>query len=220
MRQAQEGLRGEGSRRAAPAAAQGPAWLGATRDRLAFLRGFLRHPVQVSSVLPSGARLERRLVRCTRVDRARLVLELGPGTGGTTRALLSAMRADARLLAIEIDPGFYARLRHRLCDPRCDVHLGSAEDIEAILSAYGLSAPDVIVSGIPFSTLPRRAADGIAAAIARVLAPGGRFVAYQVRAAVAQYATPYLGAAQHEWEWLNLPPGRVFTWTKGGPPGR
>jgi hypothetical protein len=59
-------------------------------------------------------------------------------------------------------------------------------------------------------------ADRIAAEVARVLAPGGRFVAYQVRDAVASFTTPYLGQPLKEWEWVNIPPVRVFTWTRAG----
>lgn len=187
-------------------------------DQAAFLRGFLRHPGQVGSVIPSSTRLEQRLVRCAHPADAAVVLELGPGTGGTTRALLAAMRADARLLAIELDPAFNAHLSRNIRDPRFSAHLGSAEEIEQTLAAYRLPAPEVIVSGIPFSIMPAEVGDRIAAAIARVLAPGGRFVAYQVRAHVTGYASPYLGTPQRQWEWINIPPVCVFTWTKSQAP--
>lgn len=187
-------------------------------DQAAFLRGFLRHPGQVGSVIPSSTRLEQRLVRCAHPADAAVVLELGPGTGGTTRALLAAMRADARLLAIELDPAFNAHLSRNIRDPRFSAHLGSAEEIEQTLAAYRLPAPEVVVSGIPFSIMPAEVGDRIAAAIARVLAPGGRFVAYQVRAHVTGYASPYLGTPQRQWEWINIPPVCVFTWTKSQAP--
>jgi hypothetical protein len=50
--------------------------------------------------------------------------------------------------------------------------------------------------------------------VATVLAPGGRLVAYQVRAHVAQYVSPHLGEPVMQWQWLNVPPVRVFTWTR------
>lgn len=200
-----------------PHAANGSARSG-NGDRAAFLRGFLRHPGQVGSVTPSSMRLEQRLVRSARAAGARVVVELGPGTGGTTRALLKAMRPDARLMAIELDPGFHARLSGAIRDPRFSMHLGSAEHIAGVLAAHQLPAPDAVISGIPFSTMPPEVADRIAAAIARVLAPGGRFVAYQVRAHVARYTKPYLGTPQQQWEWINVPPVRVFTWARGGAP--
>lgn len=185
-------------------------------ERLAFLRGFVAHPGQVGSVIPSSHVLEQRLVRSARLLRARCVVELGPGTGGTTRAFLRAMPATAQLLAIELNEDFAARLRGSIRDPRLTVVHGSAEFIDRFLVERGLPAPDAVISGIPFSTMPHEVADRIAAGIARVLAPGGRFVAYQVRGHVADYAAPYLGRPRKEWELVNIPPVRVFTWTTGG----
>jgi phospholipid N-methyltransferase len=184
------------------------------RDDIAFLKGFLQHPDQVGSVIPSSSFLEQRLVRAAQVATARCVVELGPGTGGTTRAFLDAMRIDATLLAVELSPTFHARISNTIDDARFMAQLGSAENIGEFLAARRLPAPDAVISGIPFSTMPAEVADRIAQAIAKVLAPGGRFVAYQVRAHVAEYATPYLGPAKKQWEMLNIPPVRVFTWTK------
>jgi phospholipid N-methyltransferase len=190
--------------------------LQALRERVAFLRGFIAHPDQVGSVIPSSHVLEQRLVRSARLQRARCVVELGPGTGGTTRAFLKALPAGAHLLAIELSEEFAARLRASIHDPRLAVVRGSAEFIDRFLSEHGLPAPDAVISGIPFSTMPREVADRIAAEIARVLAPRGRFVAYQFRAHVAGYVTPYLGAPQRAWEMVNIPPVRVFTWERPG----
>ncbi|MCX7901048.1 MAG: methyltransferase domain-containing protein [Burkholderiaceae bacterium] len=183
-------------------------------DQIAFLRGFIAHPEQVGSVWPSSSFLERRLVRAAQAEQARSLVELGPGTGGTTRALLAAMRPEARLLAIELNADFHARLRARLDDPRVIVQLGSAEELPELLQRWRLPAPEVIVSGIPFSTMPKASAERIAAAIAQCLAPGGRFVAYQVRGHVARFLAPHLGAPRVRWEIVNVPPLRVFRWVK------
>lgn len=190
--------------------------LEALQERIAFLRGFFAHPDEVGSVIPSSHALEQRLVRSARLLHARCVVELGPGTGGTTRAFLKAMPASSSLLAIELNGDFAVRLRTSIRDPRLAVARGSAEFIDRFLAEHGLPAPEAVISGIPFSTMPRETAERIAAGLARALAPGGRFVAYQVRAHVAAYATPHLGASSKEWELLNIPPVRVFTWTRAG----
>jgi phospholipid N-methyltransferase len=183
-------------------------------DRLAFLGGFLRNPALVGSVIPSSPQLEDRLVRLAGVAQARTVVELGPGTGGTTRAFLRAGRDDLRVLAIELSTDFHARLERTLRDPRLVVQWGSAEHIGEFLSAHGLPAPDAVISGIPFSTMPAAVGDRIARAVADALAPGGRFVAYQVRGHVARFTTPYLGTPLREWELVNIPPMQVFRWDK------
>ncbi|HEX2544089.1 MAG TPA: methyltransferase domain-containing protein [Ramlibacter sp.] len=185
------------------------------RDGAEFLRGFLRNPAQVGSVIPSSPQLEQRLVRNAGIADARCAVELGPGTGGTTAALLRALPAQGRLLAIELDPQFHRHVAGTLQDARLALELGSAERIEEFLVAHGMERPDAIVSGIPFSTMPAEVSQRIAAVIARVLRPGGRFVAYQVRPHVERFLTPELGAPlQREWELLNVPPVRVFTWVK------
>lgn len=188
--------------------------IGQLRDSFEFLRGFVRNPAQVGSVVPSSRWLEQRLVRQAGIAQARTVVELGPGTGGTTAALLQALPAAGRLLAIELDPDFHHHLRASLADPRLLLQQGNAERIADFLAAHHMPAPDAVVSGIPFSTMPPDLSERIAAAVAQVLRPGGHFVAYQVRAHVASFVAPYLGEPDKQWEVVNVPPVRVFTWVK------
>jgi len=182
-------------------------------DRLAFFRGFLKRPKQVGSIIPSSRFLERRVTRATRAHRAKLIVELGPGTGGTTRALLRAMQPDARLLAIEINPHFVEVL-DRWPDARLIVKQGSAADLGAILAELGLGAPDVIVSGIPFSTMARPIGLDILRAVYDALAPAGAFVAYQVRDRVHTLGREVFGRARVQTELLNVPPMRIYRWEK------
>jgi phosphatidylethanolamine/phosphatidyl-N-methylethanolamine N-methyltransferase len=190
---------------------QGPS-IG-SRHALAFIKGFLKNPARVSSVMPSSRFLERRLIERARIADARLVVELGSGTGGTTRALLAAMRPDAKLLSIEIESDFHA-LVQAIGDERLIAHCGTAADLPALLARYELGAPDAVVSGIPFSTIDPVIADSIAQGIHRALPTGGRFVAYQFRDHVARVTRPYLGTAHCAAVWLCVPPMRVFSWHK------
>jgi phospholipid N-methyltransferase len=118
-------------------------------EHIAFLRGFLKHPHQVGSIIPSSQFLERRIARLAEVGRARVVVELGPGTGGTTRALLKAMKENATLLCIELNANFHAILR-RIDDPRLILHLGSAGELREAMARHGIEGADAVISGIPF----------------------------------------------------------------------
>ena len=184
-------------------------------DRLEFLRAFLRSPRRVGSIVPSSRFLERRLVALSAVGGATTIVELGPGTGGTTRAILRAMSPHARLLCMEIDPQLYGLLR-RIEDPRLIAHLGSAERLPETLSKHGLPAPDVVISGIPFYTMDRTVGRRILDGISEVLPHGGYFLAYQLRDRVAQLCRPPLELTRVELELLNVPPMRVFRWQKNG----
>jgi phospholipid N-methyltransferase len=169
----------------------------------------------VGSIIPSSRFLERRIVKAAGIAEARVVVELGPGTGGTTRALLRSMRKDAVLLAIEINPRFVSLLR-RESDSRLIAHQGSADDLPAALELYDLPAPDVVLSGIPFSTMPKPIALGILRSVQQALAPGGTFVAYQVRDRVASLGREVFGSPKRQREVLNVPPMSVYSWVKQG----
>ena len=192
-----------------------PAPQPAPEHRLAFFRGFLKRPKEVGSVIPSSRFLEKRIVRSAQLRQAKIIVELGPGTGGTTRALLRALAPDAKLLAIEINPDFIPLLS-RIGDDRLIVHEGSATEIPQILAEHGLEKPDVIFSGIPFSTMPRALGKAILESARDVLAPGGRFVAYQFRDRVHTLGVEVFGRASRQLELLNVPPMRVWRWDVGG----
>ena len=179
--------------------------------RWTFLQQFFRHPLQVASVIPSSRFLERRVVEAANVSRADVVVELGPGTGGTTRALLAAMPSHARLLSIELNPRLHSLQAH-IGDERLIAHLGSACDLRETLDAYGLAAPDAVVSGIPFSTMTPAMGSGILEAVSAALAPHGRFVAYQWSNRVDELCQPILGPARSVTEIRNIPPMRVYQW--------
>jgi phospholipid N-methyltransferase len=186
-------------------------------DPIAFFSGFLKRPKEVGSVIPSSRFLERRIVASAELANAKTVVELGPGTGGTTRALLRAMRPDATLLAIEINPHFAVLLKNRIHDPRLVVHHGSATDIAAIVDKHDLPAPDVVLSGIPFSTMPRQLGLDILNSVDAGLAAGGRFVAYQFRDRVETLGREVFGPARKKLEIRNVPPMRVYRWDKASP---
>ena len=179
---------------------------------IAFLRGFLERPKEVGSIIPSSRWMERRITRTAEIASSKLIIELGPGTGGTTKALLQAMGPDAKLLAIEINPGFCELLNNTIRDERLIVHEGSAADIPEALVKHDLGAPDVVLSGIPFSTMPRTLGLSILQSVKDSLAPGGRFVAYQLRDVVHTLGKQVFGPAAIQLELLNMPPMRVYRW--------
>ena len=181
---------------------------------LAFFKGFLDEPKQVGSIIPSSRFLEKRLVKVAELGRADVAIELGPGTGGTTRAVLARMKPDARLLAIEINPKFARLLKRTIRDPRLIVHEGSAADIGDALRAHDLPPADVILSGIPFSTMDRELGLSILRSIDANLAPTGRFVAYQFRDRVEDLGRQVMGAPSVQLELLNVPPMRIYRWNK------
>jgi phosphatidylethanolamine/phosphatidyl-N-methylethanolamine N-methyltransferase len=183
-------------------------------ERVIFIREFLQRPQQIGSVIPSSRFLEQRLVELAGVRNAKTVVELGSGTGGTTRAILRAMRDDAKLLSVEINPELYA-LTRRISDPRLIPWLGSATELRETMARHDLAPADAVISGIPFSTMDEATGARVLQSVSASLAPGGYFVAYQVRRRVEALCRPFFGKPLVSIELLNIPPIWVYRWQKG-----
>lgn len=181
---------------------------------LTFLAGFLKHPREVGSVIPSSRSLIRRIVRHGDVSSARVVVELGPGTGVVTKQMLRHMRPDARLIALEINPLYIKTLQRDIQDPRFSIHAGPATEIQQALQTVGEHEVDLVVSGIPFSTLPKPEARRTLQRLNDRLSPDGRFVAYQFRSEVRKLGEPILGPATVRAGYWNFPPMRIFIWRR------
>lgn len=182
-------------------------------DLPTFFMAFVESPLQVGSIVPSSRHLLRRLIDVAGIASATTIVELGPGNGGSTRAILRAAPAQARILSIEVNPRLHALARN-IDDKRLIAHLGDAMHLKEILFRYGLGAPEVVISGIPFSTMRMPSATRLIEEISTVLAPGGRFVAYQVSTRVAKLVRPFMGKEHMEVELLNIPPMRVYRWVR------
>lgn len=183
---------------------------------LEFFLGFLRNPKEVGSVIPSSRFLIRRILECGSVADRRVIVELGPGTGVLTRELLHAMPRNGRLVAVEINTDFVGLLAREFDDPRLTVCEGHSTDLVACLAQAGEESADLVVSGIPFSTMTQGEGRRTLEAAREILAPGGRFVAYQFRSHVRRMAEPLFGPAVEKSEILNIPPMKVYTWTRDG----
>ena len=71
-----------------------------------FFKVFLRAPALTSAIVPSSPWLAERMVADVGLDQAKVVVELGPGTGAFTRAIQKEISPVRIFLAVEIDHRF------------------------------------------------------------------------------------------------------------------
>jgi len=181
-----------------------------------FLRGFLKHPVMVGSIIPSSKVLIEKMLRPVDWENTRLFVEYGPGVGTFTRPILDLLGPDATLVTIDTNPEFTKYLRESIDDPRLVPVTGSAADVEHILAERGLGQADYVLSGLPFSTLPPGVGDAIAEATAKVIRLGGAFLVYQFSPKVKDFIAPHFERLERGFEWINVPPATLFwAWRDG-----
>ena len=75
---------------------------GSVRDHMTFLGSWLRRPMRVASIAPSGRQLARLITDSIDPDGG-TVLELGPGTGAFTSALVAKGVPAGDIHAVEMD---------------------------------------------------------------------------------------------------------------------
>jgi phospholipid N-methyltransferase len=136
----------------------------------------------VASIAPTSRFAIGRVMQKMDFGRDLLILEYGPGTGNITAHLLRHMSAGSKLIAIERNPHLCRVLRQSIRDPRAMIFEDSAENVLDILKSCNGSCEmkaDYIISGIPFSLVPKQTKQTILTHSHSILKKGGKFLAYQ-----------------------------------------
>ena len=125
-------------------------------DFTLFLGKFLKQGTAIASLAPSSPWLSRATVRNIDWTAARVIVELGAGTGPITRVLAAKALPGCRVVVLERDPDFCRLLQERFAGPTgLDVVEGDVRDLAAILADRGIGQTDYIVSGLPVPSFPR-----------------------------------------------------------------
>jgi len=176
-------------------------------DATAFMLLALCRPSTVGAILPSSRRLAETMARAA--SGAQELVELGAGTGAITAAL-RRRHPDVPLLAVELEPVLARQLRERF--PTVQVHAAAADEVLA--DAGGLPDRTVLVSSLPFRSLPPWLRLRSSLAIERFLAgrPGRRLVQYSY---LPREPFQLRHAEQLRWRrlaavWGNAPPAWVW----------
>ena len=176
-------------------------------DRLRFLRSFLASPRKVGAVLPTSRRTVRDTLDLAPLEQARWVVELGAGTGVYTRAILERIGSDARVLAFEVDPELSSALASELRDPRLRVVNDSAVHLARHLDG---ATADVIVSAVPFTSLPAPERRQILHAAREVLGPEGMMLVLQYSPLIERELRQTFTEVRRRLSPLNVPPAFLF----------
>lgn len=169
------------------------------------LFALLRNPASTGAVLPSSRALANAMAHAA--VGADAVVELGAGTGPVTEALLRHL-PGVPLIAVELQAPLARRLRARF--PAIDVRQAAAKQV--VDSLVDQPGRVVLVSSLPFRSLPKEVGAETVASICAFLAhsPERKLVqfTYQPRA-------PFAVPRELRWHrravvWRNTPPAGIW----------
>lgn len=177
---------------------------------LVFARNFFKNPRMLGSVIPSSKYLVQQLLSDVDWERARVIVELGPGVGTISREVLRQMRPDATLLAFEINDDFVRHLKQNFTDPRLRVQHRSGAAVNDALRELRLGKADYVIAGIPFSIMSDEDRMAVLRNCREALAEGGEMLVYQFSAKVRADLEKLYGGVRRMFEPRNVLPAHIF----------
>lgn len=178
-----------------------------------FVKNFLKYPMMQGSLVPSSPFLINGMLRQVDWEKARVLVEFGPGVGNVTQEILRRMHPDAMLVAIELNPEFVKLMREEIADPRLRVVHGSAAEVHKILAGLELPSADYIISSLPYSGMGKSLRKQIMLESRRVLSPSGSLVLFQYSTAIVPSLRSSFSSVEREFLLLNFPPALIFNCT-------
>jgi len=183
-----------------------------------FFRQWLKNPIRMASITPSGQQLAGMMMAELPPD-ARRVIELGGGTGVFTAALIEHGIAADDLMVLELNPELHEHLLQRF--PGAHIVNGDARELAKLAADNGYASrgpADAVISGLGMLSMPKQLQRDIVAAAFECIRPGGRFVQFTYGPAVpiAQEVVDglKLEARKGTTAWRNLPPATVYVFTR------
>lgn len=179
---------------------------------LVFLFQYIIKPRTVGAILPSSTQLAKRMVKQIDFEKARYIVEYGPGTGVFTDRILENRKADTKIMLIEQNEEFYRLLKEKYQYEKNVILVnGTAEDVDSFLRHHEFPAVDYVVSGLPFASLPQSVSGAILEKTKKLIKNNGKFITFQYTLLKRELISCHFNEMTIERELWNLPPAYVFS---------
>lgn len=177
-----------------------------------FLFQYLLNPRTVGAILPSSKNLAQRMVDNIDFETADYIVEYGPGTGVFTDKIIDNREPHTVVMLIESNREFCKLLKEKYKnEENIFIVNGSAEDTDKYINEYGIPYIDYVVSGLPFTSLPKGISNTILIKTKRLLGDHGKFVTFQYTQLKKKLICQYFKRIEVKREFRNIPPAYVFS---------
>lgn len=168
----------------------------------------------VGSVVPSSKFLSRKMLDHLNFKSAKLVVELGPGTGVFTERIIEKLGKDCTLLIIELNDKFYKDLKKRITDKRVYIRKGSASDLHKFMKELNIEKADFIVSSLPLAIIPSTLRKRIVIEVNHKLEKNGEFIQFQYSLQSLKLFKKVFKQVSIRHCLFNMPPAFVYSCKK------
>jgi phospholipid N-methyltransferase len=176
-----------------------------------FLKQFWHEKKMVGAMAPSSRFLSKKMLKNVNFETAKVIIELGPGTGVFTDEILRVLHPDAILLVFELNDSFFEQLKQRITDKRVRLIHDSAEKMADYLALNNLGQADIVLSSLPLSNFPKNLRNTILETSVKSLKPNGLYIQFQYSLQSKKAISNYFSTIDVQFTPLNFPPAFVYT---------
>jgi len=171
----------------------------------------MKNPKEIGAIAPSSKFLTEEIMKQIDFEEAKIIVELGPGSGAFTKEIVKRLGSDARLICFEVNKKFCSHIIRSMDDERVTVVNAGAEKMQDYLKKLGIEEADYIVSGLPFRNFPIPKKKKILDSASKSLTEGGKFVLFQYTNSLGELLAKYFAKVERKFVALNVPPSFVYS---------
>ena len=184
------------------------------KNKWGLAKEFFKNPKQIGAIIPSSKFLAEKLVKAGNLENAKVIIELGAGTGIITGKILELMPKDAILLAFEINSSLSRHIEENIKDERLKVINDDARHIIEHINKLGFQCADCVISGLPLAVFSKEETLQILDAVDNCLSEKGKYVQFQYSISDMQALKKVFPKVNINFEMRNIPSAFVYVCSK------
>lgn len=182
------------------------------KNKFIFLKQFLKDPKKIGSIIPSTKSLGNSMIKDIDFSQNLIIVEYGPGTGIFTDLIVNKINDDSKLILIENNEEFFLLLNEKYKNKKNIIIIfDSAINITSIIkNTYNIDYVDYVISGLPFSSLPKIISQKIIKETKKVIGNKGVFITFQYSKFKEKLFRKYFDNIIYKRVIKNIPPAYVL----------
>jgi len=181
------------------------------KSKIVFLKEFFKNPSKTGSLIPSSKYLAKQMIDSINFSKNIIIVEYGPGEGVFSNEIIKRKNKESIIILIELNKIFYNQLKNKFKDiDNVFIFNDSVENVENILKNLNINNIDYIISGIPFSSLPKELTKIILKNTKRIMNNKSSFITFQYSKIKFKLFFNYFKSIKIIKVWKNFPPAYVL----------
>ena len=185
------------------------------KEKITFIKELIKNIKQIGAILPSSKYLSNKMIECVDFSNPINIIEYGPGTGVFTKLISKRINKESKLIIIENNKIFFDILYEKYKSKRnITILFDSVENIESIVESNNLKNIDYIISGIPFTSLPKSLRINIIENTKKVMNKKTIFITFQYTKKLKKFFNQNFKIQIIKKVLRNIPPALIFEMKK------